>query len=75
MGVEYAVASFLPKISGCGGEDNGWDANRCQQYEKFLNDHAANGWRLHSSDFRVVKAKGCGGDKGAWLVCVFERQT
>jgi Domain of unknown function (DUF4177) len=75
MSVDYMVKSFVPKISGCGGKDNGWDEERCQQFQTFLNHHATGGWRLHSSEFREVTINGCGGGKGSWLVCVFERQT
>lgn len=74
MGYEYKVKAFVPKISGCGGTDSGWDAERCTQFEQFLNIHASGGWRLQSSEYRTVITKGCGGGKGTWLVCVFERQ-
>jgi len=73
MAVEYKVKNFIPKISGCGAKDNGWDQERCLQYEVFLNQHAQDGWRLHSSEFRTTTVAGCGGGKGAVLVCVFER--
>ncbi len=73
MSVGYKVKTFIPKISGCGDKDNGWDAERCLQYEVFLNQHSQEGWRLHSSEFRSATAVGCGGGKGAVLVCVFER--
>ena len=73
MGFTYKVDSFLPKVDGCGAQDNGWDINRCAQYQEFLNEYAAQGWRLHSSEFREVKVTGCGGSKGAWLVCTFEK--
>ncbi len=73
MTVQYMVKAFVPKISGCGATDNGWDDIRCQQYEDFLNRYAVDGWRFHSSEFRTVTAKGCGNNKGAWLVCTFEK--
>lgn len=70
---EYKVAVFVPAISGCGGQDNGWDQQRMGQYQAFLNQHAAGGWKLQASDYRTVTTTGCGGGTGAWLVCVFER--
>jgi hypothetical protein len=73
MAVKYSVKAFIPKIAGCGGQDNGWDELRCNQFQDFLNSHAVDGWRFHSSDFRAVTAAGCGGGKGAWLVCTFEK--
>lgn len=74
MSYEYKVDTFVPKASGCGGQDNGWDVKRCEQYQEFLNNYATQGWKLHSSDFRqVTVAGGCSGGKGAWLVCVFEK--
>jgi hypothetical protein len=74
MEVRYMVKAFLPKIVGCGAQDYGWDDVRCKQFEDFLNSHAVDGWRLHSSEYRQVLAKGCSGKGGAWLVCTFERQ-
>lgn len=72
--MNYMVKAFLPKIDGCGAKDNGWDEVRCNQFQEFLNSHAQNGWKLHSSEYRQVTAtKGCGNDKGAWLVCIFEK--
>lgn len=73
MAVQYMVKAFVPKVAGCGAKDNGWDEQRCEQFQDFLNMHATDGWRLHSSDFREVTATGCGGDKGVWLVCTFEK--
>jgi hypothetical protein len=73
MAVQYMVKAFLPTVSGCGGKDNGWDEIRCNQFQEFLNSHAVGGWRLHSSEFRSVAVKGCGGNKGSWLVCTFEK--
>ncbi len=73
MNIEYKVDTFVPKISGCGAKDNGWDQQRCEQYQEFLNRYAENGWKLHSSDYREVKGNGCFGEQGAWLVCVFEK--
>lgn len=73
MAHRYMVKAFVPTISGCGASDKGWDEVRCKQFEDFLNTHSVDGWKLHSSDFRQVVGKGCGGTKGAWLVCTFER--
>jgi len=73
MAVQYMVKVFVPKISGCGAKDTGWDELRCQQFQDFLNTHAVNGWRFHSSEYREVTVKGCGGGKGAWLICTFEK--
>ncbi|WP_018294549.1 hypothetical protein [Mariprofundus ferrooxydans] len=70
---KYMVKAFAPKVSGCGAKDNGWDDVRCKQFEDFLNMHAVNGWKFHSSDFREVTVAGCRGGKGAWLVCTFEK--
>jgi Domain of unknown function (DUF4177) len=77
MAVEYKVDTFVPKISGCGGTDNGWDQERCSQFQKFLNQYASDNWKLHSSEYREVSmsTKSCGGSKGAWLVCIFERHS
>lgn len=72
MAVQYMVKAFIPKVAGFGAQDNGWDDARCKQFETFLNNHAVDGWRFHSSEFREVTAQGCGGGKGAWLVCTFE---
>lgn len=74
MVYDYKVDAFVPNISGCGGKDKGWDKERCAQFQKFLNDNATQGWRLHSSEYREVMKIGCFGGKGAWLVCTFERQ-
>lgn len=74
MSIEYKVDTFIPKVSGCGAQDNGWDDIRCQQYQDFLNNYANQGWKLHSSDFREVTMTGCSGGKGVWLVCVFEKE-
>ena len=73
MGVEYKVAAFTPKVAGCGAQDNGWDTIRCTQFQEFLNSHAQDGWKFHSNEYREVTVKGCGGGKGAWLVCIFEK--
>ena len=75
MAVEYKAKAFVPKVQGCGAADNGWDDARCRQFEDFLNSHAVDGWRFHSSDFRTVTVSGCGGGKGSWLVCTFEKAT
>ena len=75
MAVEYKVKAFVPKVSGCGAQDNGWDATRCTQFEQFLNQHSQDGWRLHSSEYRSVTVQGCGGGKGSWLVCIFEKTS
>jgi len=73
MSYQYMVDTFIPKVSGCGAKDNGWDVQRCEQYQEFLNQYAQQGWKFHSSEFREVTVAGCGGSKGAWLVCVFEK--
>ncbi|TKJ35938.1 MAG: hypothetical protein CEE38_13070 [Planctomycetes bacterium B3_Pla] len=71
---EYKVEVFVPTVKGCGSADMGWDNKRCQQFQAFLNQHASGGWRLHTQAYReVVDSKGCGANKGAWLVCTFER--
>jgi len=75
MNHQYKVDTFIPKVAGCGAKDNGWDAERCMQYQSFLNEKALDGWKLHSSEFREVTVAGCGGNKGAWLVCVFEKSA
>jgi len=75
---EYHVDAFVPTIAkGCGSTDKGWDVTRCKQFAAFLNGYAAQGWKLHSSDYRVLKgAAGCAGQTTTtWLVCVFERGT
>ena len=75
MGVEYKVAAFVPQIKGCGAQDQGWDQMRCSQFESFLNERSTAGWKLHSSEYRAVKAAvGCGTTTGAQLICIFERQ-
>lgn len=75
MAYEYKVSYFVPKVSGCATTDKGWDEKRCQQFQEFLNKEVEGGWRLHSSEYRDVVFKGCWGSKGAWLVCIFERET
>lgn len=74
MEFDYKVAVFVPTVNGCNAQDTGWDQKRIGQYQAFLNQHAAGGWKLSSSDYRQVTATGCGGATGSWLVCVFERQ-
>lgn len=73
--MQYKVKAFVPKVSGCGAQDNGWDEVRCAQFEAFLNENAVDGWRFHSSEYREVTVKGCSGSKGAWLVCTFEKAS
>lgn len=73
MAVQYMVKAFVPKVSGCGAQDHGWDEVRCKQFEDFLNTHAVDGWRFHSSEYREVTIKGCFASKGVWLVCTFEK--
>lgn len=73
MSTRYMVKAFIPTVAGCGATDQGWDETRCKEFEDFLNHRAAEGWRFHSSEFRQVAVKGCGGKTGAWLVCTFER--
>lgn len=73
MDHEYKVASFVPTVKGCGAQDQGWNDERCKQFEAFLNQHATHGWRLHSQEYRQVTLTGCGGGQGVQLICVFER--
>ncbi len=73
---QYHVDAFVPNAAGCGTTDNGWDPKRCQEFTKFLNGYAQRGFRLHSCEYRTVTVQGgCGGQKGAWLVCIFETPT
>ena len=72
MAVEYKVKAYVPKLKGCGSVDLGWDEGRCNDFQSFINQHAKEGWTLHSYEYRQVAAKGCGSTRGAWLVCVFE---
>jgi hypothetical protein len=75
MQQEYRVESFVPAVKGCGAQDNGWDPERCRQFQDFLNQCSRDGWRLHSSEYRqVTSTGGCGNTRGAWLVCIFERE-
>jgi hypothetical protein len=72
---EYHVDAFVPPAAGCGNSDSGWTPKRCGDFASFLNNYAAKGWKLHSSEYRTVTAsKGCGTSSGSWLVCVFERE-
>jgi hypothetical protein len=73
MSVQYKVKTFIPKIIGCGSQDNGWDDSRCLQFQDFLNTHSENGWRFHSGEYRKVTTQGCSSGGGAWLVCIFEK--
>ena len=73
MAFEYKVKSFTPRVVGCGSSDQGWDDARCVQFQEFINEHAKDGWKLHSYEYRHVTVKGCGGGSSVWLVCVFER--
>ncbi len=75
MNYQYKVVPFVPKLAGCAARDNGWDAVRCQQFQAFLDQHAAGGWKLQSSEYQRVVGKGCLGVRvwGMWLVCVFEK--
>jgi hypothetical protein len=74
MKPEYKVSSFIPTIMGCGAQDNGWDRERCEQFQTFLNNECSDGWKLHSCEYRQVTVKsGCGANNGAWLVCIFEK--
>jgi hypothetical protein len=71
---EYHVDAFVPPAPGCGKADNGWDPKRCQDFAKFLNGYATEGWRLQSCEYRTVAAQsGCGPSSSSWLVCIFER--
>lgn len=72
--MKYKVMSFQPSIAGCGGTDKGWDIERCNQFQNFLNTECGEEWKLHSYEYRTVNAaQGCSSSKGAWLVCIFER--
>lgn len=75
MAYEYKVEAFTPVIRGCGAQDMGWDLERCRQFQDFLNSKVTTGWKLHSSEYRQVTGAGCGNNKGAHLVCIFERQV
>lgn len=72
MAVQYKVRSYVPTVKGCGKQDMGWDQERCDDFQKFINTEAQNGWKLHSYEYRTVTVQGCGGGTGAWLVCIFE---
>ncbi len=75
MAFEYKVVAFIPKISGCGAEDMGWDEERCGQFQEFLNTNTQDDWKLHSIEYREVTVKGCcGGGNGTRLVCIFEKE-
>lgn len=59
MKYDYKVETFVPTVKGCGATDKGWDAERCNQFQSFLNERAA---------------AGClGQTTSVTLVCVFER--
>ncbi len=75
MKYDYKVEVFTPQVKGCGAKDKGWDAERCHQFQAFLNTRAASGYKLHSLEYREIKsAAGClGQTSGARLVCVFEQ--
>lgn len=73
MKPEYRVKAFVPKVSGCGAQDMGWDETRCEQFQTFINEACGEGWKLHSYEYRHVMAKGCGSTGGQWLVCIFEK--
>lgn len=75
MKYDYKVEVFTPTIKGCGAQDKGWDEERCGQFQAFLNQRASEGYKLHSTEYREVKAAaGClGATTSAWMVCVFER--
>jgi hypothetical protein len=75
MPVAYKVKSFVPTLKGCNSVDAGWDTERCENFQKFINEHAQDGWVLHSYEYRQVTVKGCGGGRGQWLVCIFERKN
>jgi hypothetical protein len=71
---QYHVDAFVPPASGCGKPAAGWDPKRCAEFAMFLNRYAADGWKLHSCEYRQVQVStGCGSSAGSWLVCVFER--
>lgn len=73
MKIEYKVKTYAPKVKGCGATDMGWNETRCQDFQEFLNNESTDGWKLHSYDYRAVTVKGCGGNTGSWLVCVFKK--
>jgi len=74
MSYEYKVESFVPTLNGCGVTDSGWDTQRCEQFQIFLNKFAVSGWKLHSYEFRHITLKtGCGKNSGNILICVFEK--
>lgn len=73
---QYKVEVFVPSVKGCGAQDLGWDIERRNQFQNFLNMHASNEWRLHSCEYREVTMQGgCGKSQGSVLVCIFERQA
>jgi hypothetical protein len=73
MDPQYKVAAFYPTVKGCGAQSIGWDAERCNQYQQFLDHNTTGGWRFHSSEYRTVTAStGCGSQQGSVLICVFE---
>lgn len=49
---EYKVRAYVPSVKGCGANDMGWDQSRCEDFQKFLNSQAIDGWQLHSSEYR-----------------------
>jgi hypothetical protein len=71
----YHVDAFVPPAGGCGKPDQGWDHTRCAHFAEFLNGYGQKGWRLQSCEYRSVVSKGCGAQKGVWLVCIFESQV
>ena len=78
MHTEYKVTTFVPKPPSFGARflrvDRGWDQHRCAHFQQFLNQHAAEGWRLHSmqtADTIATKTPGSGG----CLLCVFEKDA
>lgn len=75
MKYDYKVETFVPTVKGCGATDQGWDEARCGQFQSFLNERAAAGYKLHSMEYRETKgAAGClGQTTSVTLVCVFER--
>lgn len=73
---EYKVVQFRPTLKGCGAKDIGWDGERCSQWTQFLNQQSAGGWRLHSSEFMLMKSSNCSGVDlpEKILTCVFEKR-
>jgi len=70
---QYKAVAFTPVVKGCGAKDGGWDTGRCEQFQSFLNAESSGGWKLHSTEYRQVTLRGCSGEKGNQLICIFEK--